>query len=53
MKHNFPFPEVRAVGAWSWPLISIYSRGQEWVDIYLHYPNTPSWRCAQLKHRET
>jgi hypothetical protein len=21
------------------------------VDLYLHFPNTPSWRGAQLKHR--
>jgi hypothetical protein len=23
---------------------------KEWVDLYLHSPNTPSWRGAQLKH---
>jgi hypothetical protein len=22
------------------------------VELYLHSPNTPSWRCAQLKHRD-
>jgi hypothetical protein len=22
---------------------------KEWVGLYLHFPNTPSWRCAQLK----
>jgi hypothetical protein len=22
---------------------------KEWVELYLHYPNTPSWRGAQLK----
>jgi hypothetical protein len=21
------------------------------VELYLHFRNTPSWRCAQLKHR--
>jgi hypothetical protein len=21
---------------------------KEWVELYLHFPNTPSWRCAQL-----
>jgi hypothetical protein len=21
---------------------------KEWVELYLHYPNTPSWRGAQL-----
>jgi hypothetical protein len=24
----------------------------EWVELYLHYPNTPSWRGARLKHRD-
>jgi len=23
------------------------------VELYLHSPNTPSWRGAQLKHRDT
>jgi len=22
------------------------------VELYLHFPTTPSWRGAQLKHRE-
>jgi hypothetical protein len=26
---------------------------KEWVVLYLHSPNTPSWRRAQLKHRDT
>jgi hypothetical protein len=25
---------------------------KEWVALYLHSPNTPSWRGAQLKHRD-
>jgi hypothetical protein len=28
--------EVKAAGAWSWPLISSYGRGQENVDLYIH-----------------
>jgi hypothetical protein len=24
---------------------------KEWVELYLHSPNTPPWRDAQLKHR--
>jgi hypothetical protein len=24
----------------------------EWVELYLHSPNTPSWRGAQLQHRD-
>jgi len=28
----------RAAGAWNWPLTSIYCRGQECVDLYLHPP---------------
>jgi len=23
------------------------------VELYLHSPYTPSWRCAQLKHRDS
>jgi hypothetical protein len=25
---------------------------KEWVELYLHSPNTPSWRGVQLKHRD-
>jgi len=25
---------------------------KECVELYLHSSNTPSWRCAQLKHRD-
>jgi hypothetical protein len=25
---------------------------KEWVELYLHSPNTPSWRGAQLKHSD-
>jgi len=25
---------------------------KEWVELYLHSPNTSSWRGAQLKHRD-
>jgi hypothetical protein len=39
----------KAAGAWNWPLTSIQCRGQECVELYLHYPNTPSRRGAQLK----
>jgi hypothetical protein len=23
---------------------------KEWVELYIHSPNTPSWRDASLKH---
>jgi hypothetical protein len=26
---------------------------KEWVELYLHSPNMPSWRGTQLKHRDT
>jgi hypothetical protein len=39
----------KVAGAWIWPLTSIYCRGQECVELYLHSPITLSWRCAQLK----
>jgi hypothetical protein len=32
------FPGGKAAGAWSWPLTSNYCRGQENVDLYIHYP---------------
>jgi hypothetical protein len=25
---------------------------KEWVELYLHSPNKPSWHGAQLKHRD-
>jgi hypothetical protein len=25
---------------------------KEWVELYIHSPNTPSWHGAQLKHRD-
>jgi hypothetical protein len=25
---------------------------KEWVELYLHFPNMPSWHGAQLKHRD-
>jgi thiosulfate reductase cytochrome b subunit len=25
---------------------------KEWVELYLHSLNTPSWRCAQGEHRD-
>jgi hypothetical protein len=25
---------------------------KEWLELYLHSPNTPSWRGAHLKHRD-
>jgi hypothetical protein len=25
---------------------------KEWVELYLHSPNTPSWGGVQLKHRD-
>jgi hypothetical protein len=28
----------KAAGAWSWPLISNYCRGQENMDLYIHSP---------------
>jgi hypothetical protein len=42
----------KAAGARSWQLTSIYCRGQECVELYLHFPSTPSWRGDQLKHRD-
>jgi len=43
------FPLGKEAGVWSWPLTSIYCRGQECVELYPHSFNTPSWCGAQLK----
>jgi hypothetical protein len=24
---------------------------KEWVELYLHFPNTPPWRGAQVEHK--
>jgi hypothetical protein len=45
------FPGGKAAGAWSWPVPSS-AEVKEWVELYLHFPSTPSWRGAQLKHRD-
>jgi hypothetical protein len=42
----------KATGAWSWPLTPSSSDVKECVELYLHSPYTPSWRGAQLKHRD-
>jgi hypothetical protein len=42
----------KAAGGWSWPLTSIHCRCQECVELYLHFPTTPSWCDAQLKYRD-
>jgi hypothetical protein len=47
------FSGGKAAGAWSWPLTSICAEVKEWVELYLHSPNTPSWRGVQLKHRDS
>jgi hypothetical protein len=46
------FPGCKTAGAWSWPLTSIYCRDQEFVELYLYFPNMPSWYGAQLKHSD-
>jgi hypothetical protein len=46
------FPGGKVAEAWSRPLTCIYCWGQECVELYFHFSNTPSWRGAQLKHRD-
>jgi hypothetical protein len=43
------FSGGKAAEPWSWPLTSIWYRGQEYVELYLHSPIQPSWCDAQLK----
>jgi len=38
------FPGVKAARAWSWPLTSIYCRGQRMRGAIPPFPNTSSWR---------
>jgi hypothetical protein len=40
---------VKVARAWSWPLASTSAKVKEWMELYLHALNTPSWRGAQLK----
>jgi hypothetical protein len=42
----------KATGEWSWPSPPSSAEVKEWVELYLHSPNTPSWRGAQLNHRD-
>jgi hypothetical protein len=59
-RHPFSYPMgtrgsfcgSKAAGAWSWPLTSIYCRGQIMSGAIPPLPNTPSWSGAQLKHRD-
>jgi hypothetical protein len=46
------FPGGKAAGEWSWPLTATYCRGQRMCGAIPLIPNTPSWRGAQLKHRD-
>jgi hypothetical protein len=43
------FPEGKVAGAWTWPLTSIWCRGQECVELYFRSPRKPSRCGAQLK----
>jgi hypothetical protein len=46
------FPGNKTTAAWSWPLITIYCRGQKCVELYLHSPmRLHSWRGAKLKKK--
>jgi hypothetical protein len=45
--HQGLFPWTKAAGAWSWPLTPFSAKVKRWVELYLHSPNTPSWRGAQ------
>jgi hypothetical protein len=41
------FPKIHSSIVFSSPLSS--AEVKEWVELYLHSPNTPSWLYAQLK----
>jgi hypothetical protein len=44
---------IKRAESWSWPLTTIYCRGQECVELYLHSSYTPPWRDAHLKNTGT
>jgi hypothetical protein len=46
------FPGGKAAGAWSYHSSTTSAEVKEWVELYLHSPNTSSWRGAQLEHRD-
>jgi hypothetical protein len=52
MGTSVSFSGGKAARAWSWPLTSISCRGQRMSGAIPPLPNTPSWRFAQLKHRD-
>jgi hypothetical protein len=51
---SFTTASRTALGPTQPPIQWILSNAEvkECVALYLHYPNTPSWRGAQLKHRD-
>jgi hypothetical protein len=51
MGNRGSFPGGKATGAWSWPLTSIYCRGQECVELYLHSQYIFMTWCL-VKHRD-
>jgi hypothetical protein len=46
------FPGGKVTGTWSCHSPPSSAEVKEWVEPYFHSPNTPSWRGAQLKHRD-
>jgi hypothetical protein len=43
------FPGVKRSGREADPSLPSSAEVKEWVELYLNFPNTPSWRGAQLK----
>jgi len=39
------FPRDKVTEGWRWPLTSTKCRGQEYMELYLYPPNTPSCMC--------
>jgi hypothetical protein len=43
------FPGGKVAGTWSWLPPPSSAEVKECVELYLHFPNTPSWRGAWFK----
>jgi hypothetical protein len=53
IRRSFPRVGVKRPGREADYLPPSSAEMKEWVELYLHSPNLPSWRDAQLKHGDS